>query len=213
MENRDNSSHNHIEFFNPDVVALSDIHQDLHFSAGRGYENFNEFVMGEAVEYAENGDGVTYLIYNVLCDENHNELSREIVSYYTLSATAIPYIDRIRLDEAEAIETGKQYSEEIWGIPALEIKMFAVDEKYQDIFFEYGGEDLPIAAWVIRNIINDAYVLMNTVVGFKALFLHAIPDAEEFYRKNGFNPMNINMQPLQCIDSEYQAMYLALNYL
>ena len=210
MENRDNTLHNHIDFFNPDVVALSDIHQDLHFNAGNRYKNFADFVMEEAEEYAENGDGATYLVFNVLYDENNHELSRELVSYYTLSATAIPYVDRIKLDEDEAKETGMQYNEEIWGISALEIKMFAVDEKYQDVFFEYEGEDLPIAAWIIRNIINDTYILMNTVVGFKALFLHAIPDAKEFYSKNGFKPMKINMQPLKSIDSEYEPMYLAL---
>ena len=30
------------------------------------------------------------------------------------------------------------------------------------------------------------------------------------YKENGFNAMEINMQPLHCIDSEYKAMYLAL---
>lgn len=210
MENRDNNLHKHIDFFYPDVVALSDIHQDLYFNAGNGYKNFDDFVMEEAEEYAENGDGATYLVFNVLYDENNHELSRELVSYYTLSATAIPYVDRIRLDEDEAKETGMQYSEEIWGISALEIKMFAVDEKYQDVFFEYEGEDLPIAAWIIRNIIDDAYILMNTVVGFKALFLHALPDAEDFYSKNGFHTMEVNMQPVKGVDSEYKPMYLTL---
>ena len=51
---------------------------------------------------------------------------------------------------------------------------------------------------------------MKNVVGLKALFLHALPEAEDFYYKNGFNPMEINMQPLKCIDSEYTAMYLTL---
>ena len=202
--------HRHIKHFNPDVVVLSDIHQDLQFKAGIGYENFDSFLLKEAREYAENGDGVTYLVFNVLSDEYGSEVYRELVSYYTLSATAIPYIDRIRLDEEEVNQTGEKYSEEIWGISALEIKMFAVDEKYQDVFFEYEGEDLPVAAWIIRNIINETSVLMNRVVGFKALFLHAIPEAEKFYQKNGFNPMKINMQPLQSIDSEYTAMYLTL---
>ena len=210
LKKESNCLHKHIELFNPDVVVLSDIHQDLFFSAGAGYENFDEFVIKEADAYAENGDGVTYLVFNILYDESEKEVSRELVSYYTLSTTAIPYIDRIRLDEDEAKEMGEEYSEEIWGKPALEIKMFAVDEKYQDVFYEYEDEDLPVAAWIIRNIINNAYSLMKNVVGFKALFLHALPEAEDFYYKNGFNPMEINMQPLKCIDSEYTAMYLTL---
>ena len=62
----------------------------------------------------------------------------------------------------------------------------------------------------MRNIINFAYSLLDGVLGFKALFLHSLPEAEKFYIANGFNPVEVNMQPLHCIDSEYKAMYLAL---
>lgn len=210
MEKQNKNMRKYIDYFNPDVVVLSDAHQDLCFRAGKGYENFDEFIKEEALEYTENGDGVTYLVFNIRVDDDGKEISRELVSYYTLSATSIPYIDRIRLDEDEARETGQEFNEEICGIPALEIKIFAVDENYQDVFFQYDGEELPISAWIIRYIIDTAQILMNTVMGFKALFLHAIPDAEEFYSQNGFYPMKINMQPLHCIDSEYTAMYLAL---
>jgi hypothetical protein len=51
---------------------------------------------------------------------------------------------------------------------------------------------------------------LNGVVGFKALFLHSLPEDEEFYMTNGFNPVEVNMQPLHCVDSEYRAMYLTL---
>ena len=210
MEKRNRELRHHINAFNPDVVVLSDIHQDFYFKAGQGYENFDEFIAEEADEYAKNGDGVTYLVFNVLSDKNGEEASRELVSYYTLSATAIPYVDRILLDEDEAKKMGKEFSEEIWGIPALEIKMFAVDEKYQDVFFRYEGEDLPVSAWIMRNIINEAHLILSKVLGFKALFLHALPSAEDFYIKNGFHYMEVNMQPLQSIDSEYKAMYLTL---
>lgn len=116
----------------------------------------------------------------------------------------------IRLDEDEAKVTGEQYDTEICGISALEIKMFAVSEKYQDIFYEYEGEELPISAWIMRSIIDAANSMLNDTLGFKALFLHSLPNAEKFYRANGFNPMEINMQPLYCVDSEYRAMYLTL---
>lgn len=127
-----------------------------------------------------------------------------------LAATAIPYEDRIRLDEEEAKIKNTEFDIEICGISAIEIKMFAVSEKYQDVFFQYDGEDLPISAWIIRNIIDYAYSLLNEVVGFKALFLHSLPEAEQFYKINGFNSVENNMQPLHCVDSEYTAMYLAL---
>lgn len=88
--------------------------------------------------------------------------------------------------------------------------MFAVDVNYQDTFFEYDGEDLPVSAWIMRNIINFSYSLLDGVLGFKSLFLHSLPEAESFYMMNGFNQVTVNMQPLHCIDSEYKAMYLAL---
>lgn len=205
----------HIKYFNPDVMSLEQAYQDFSaelegFSAGKDYENFNDFLVEEAIEYKEDGNGVTYVVWNIFYDELDKEIKREVASYYTLAATAIPYEDRIRLDEDDAKATGEEFDIEICGIAAIEIKMFAVDEKYQDLFFEYEGEDLPISAWIMRNIIDYAYTLLNDVLGFKAILLHSLPEAESFYVANGFNPVEINMQPLHCVDSEYKAMYLAL---
>lgn len=42
----------------------------------------------------------------------------------------------------------------------------------------------------MRSIIDFAYSLLDEVIGF--------------------NPVEINMQPLHCYDSEYKPMYLAL---
>lgn len=215
MKNENRKTHNHVTYFNPDVMLLGSAHQDFidairNFDAGEEYQNFNDFIIDEAIKYQEDGDGVTYVVWNVNYDEMGNELERDIVSYYTLAATAIPYEDRIRLDEEEAKEIGEEFNTEICGISALEIKMFAVTKKYQDVFFEFENEDLPVAAWIMRNIVDFAYSLLNGVVGFKALFLHSLPEAEMFYAANGFNPVEINMQPLHSIDSDYKAMYLSL---
>lgn len=187
-------------------------HQDLlsEFCAGTGYDNFNDFVSEEAVEYANNGDGVTYLVWNIFCGEDDVEIKRDLVAYYTLAATSIPYIDRIRLDEEEAELLGKEFDIQTCGISALEIKLFAVNEKYQDVFYEYKGIELPVSAWVMRSIIDYANSLINMVLGFKAIFLHALPNAEKFYENNGFHPVEVNMKPLHCVDSDYQAMYLSL---
>ena len=127
-----------------------------------------------------------------------------------MAATSIPYVDRIRLDEEEAKISGKEFDIQTCGISALEIKMFAVNEKYQDTFYEYEGIELPVSAWVMRSIIDEANSMINTVLGFKALFLHALPNAEKFYENNGFHPVKENMQPLHSVDSDYKAMYLSL---
>lgn len=180
-------AHKYIENFNPDVMSLEKSYQDFStkmqlFNAGSGYENFNDFIVSEASEYKNIGDGVTYVVWNVLYDKDNTEIERDIVSYYTLSATAIPYEDRIRCDEEEALETGEEFDIEICGISALEIKMFAVNQNYQDVFFEYAGEDLPISAWIMRNIIDYAYSLLDDVVGFRHCFYTLCQKQKAFIR-------------------------------
>ena len=99
--------------FNPDGMLLEQAYQDYlyeiqKFNAGKGYENFNDFVVDEANDYKNIGDGVTYTVWNVFLDDLGKEEKRELVAYYTLAATSIPYEDRIRLDEEEAAEEGME---------------------------------------------------------------------------------------------------------
>ena len=82
--------------FNPDVMLLEQAYQDYlyeiqKFNAGKGYENFNDFVVDEANDYKNIGDGVTYTVWNVFLDDLGKEEKRELVAYYTLAATSIPY--------------------------------------------------------------------------------------------------------------------------
>lgn len=162
MAHANNKSHDHIDVFNPDVKTLRDSYQDFlfkikQFDAGNGYQNFNEFISDEAIDYADDGNGVTYVVWNILKD-----------------------------------------------------KKFAVNQKYQNIFFEYGDEDLPVSVWVLRSIIDYIENLSKTIVGVKAAFLHAVPDAVDFYLRNGFEFMLPNMEPFHSIDSEFTPMFLAL---
>ena len=213
MEKENKNKREYLKDFNPDVSELSICeHQDLlhKFNAGNGYENFNDFISEEAYNYAEKGDGVTYVVFNNIYDEDGNLSDIDVVAYYTLSATSIPYEDRIRYDEEEEKKYGKRYDIQICGIPAVEIKMFAVDVKYQDLFYVYEDEELPVSAWIIKKIIDSTENLLQHTLGFKALFLHSVPNAESFYEENGFHPVEINMQPLHSIDSDFKAMYLSL---
>ena len=121
-----NSRHQYINEFNPDITVLdTDYREDLtDFDAGIGNENFNVF------------------------------LKKDIVAYFTLSANAIPYIDRIKYkNETNELE---EYDEENWGVPVLEIKMFAVNDKYQDVFYTYEERELPVAAWCLLAVVNYA---------------------------------------------------------
>ena len=206
------SEHTYIKIFNPGVEKMKSEHQDYlyGFNAGKGFENFNDFISYEAKPYEEEGNGVTYLIFNYIIGEDENILDKQLIAYYTIATTSIPYVDRIRLDDDEARELGKEFDETICGIPSLEIKMFAVDCNYQDLFYEYEGESLPVSAWIIRQIVDRCLNMITNVIGFKAIFLHAIPSAESFYLRNGFNNVEKYMEPLYSVDQEFQAMYMAL---
>ncbi|WP_143322685.1 hypothetical protein [Clostridium sp. HBUAS56010] len=207
----DLGEYEHIKEFNPKVKKLDSVHNNLllKFNAGDKNYNFNCFIHNEAQEYAESGQGATYVVFNEI--ENSDEsIQSEIVSYYTLMSTAIPYEDKVKLDPEEAKSSGKEYDVEICGVSAVEIKMFAVSKKYQDIFYEYEGQSLPIAAWILKDIVNYTNSLITSIVGFQALFLHSVPEAEDFYLKNGFKLIEDSMKPLYCVDYDFKPMYLAL---
>jgi len=201
-----NNKHKFVECFQPDISVLDTECRDFFsFDAGMGNENFNEFLKEDAEEYRLAGNGVTYIVWNIIDEKN-----KDIVAFFTVSANAIPYIDRIRIEEDEAEIYEEQFDEENWGIPVLEIKMFAVDYRYQDVFYVYEEQELPIAVWCLYAIIQYATQLLHSVLGFKALFLHSVPDAEQFYLKNGFQNMKVNMQPFACVDSDMKPVWLPL---
>lgn len=62
----------------------------------------------------------------------------------------------------------------------------------------------------MRNIVNHVEATISDVMGIKAIFLHAVPEAEDFYKKNSFTALLENMNPLECIDSEFTPMYMSL---
>ncbi|MBQ8802255.1 MAG: hypothetical protein IJZ53_01280 [Tyzzerella sp.] len=136
MKERNEDKRKYLENFNPDVCELSKCeHQDFllsKFNAGESFQQFNEFLVEEALEYAEEGNGVTYVVFNQEYDEQGDIIDKDVIAYYTLAVTSIPYEDRIRLDEEEAKKLNQEFDIQICGIPSIEIKMFAVDEKYQD---------------------------------------------------------------------------------
>ena len=118
----------------------------------------------------------------------------DLVAYYCLSSGAIPFQYEL---EGET---------EIWGIPVVEIKMFAVNINYQDIYFEYANLDMPVSAWCLQYIIQST----KKYIGTKAIFLHSVPTAEKFYKRNGFQEINNVMIPLHCIDDDLKPLWLPL---
>ena len=195
-----------IKSFNPEIKTYSEEYQEYfnQFDAGKENFTFNDFIQKEAKEYLTSGNGVTYLVFNSLSNG-----TKELISYFTLCVGAIPYIDRWKIPEEEREESGLEYDERYCGIPSVELKMFAVSEKYQDSFYKYEGEVKPISAWILELIIGKVYHMKTNMLGIKALFLHSVPEAESFYKRNGFDYILKPMNPFYCVDSELKAMYIA----
>ena len=208
MGEANNKKHTYISKFNPDVVLVSEAHQDYlcRFNAGDEYKNFNEFITEKEWRDAlDNKDGVTYIVYNYIDSEK-----KEIVAFYTLSVSAIPYTDRWLIPEEERENPEIQYNEVECGISAIVINMFAVSEDYQDLFYIYNDIEKPIAAWILDNLIETIRELTDTIFSAKAILLHAVPEAESFYLQCGFDYVLPNMHTFYTMDSEFQAMYLSL---
>lgn len=191
--------------FNPVISSESEEWRDYldSFDAGAGNESFTEFLKNrEYEEFIEEGDGVTYVIKNI---NGINGDGTDLIGYFTLAVNAIPYISRIRDDR-----NPENVDEETCGIPVLEIKLFAVNESYQDHYCLIDGAEFPIAAVCLLFIIGYANELIEKTAGFKALFLHSVPQAENFYIRNGFKKIEHFMKPLHGIDSDYTPLWMPL---
>lgn len=147
-----------IKHFNPIVEILDEKHKNTisNFTSSNRYpeKGLADYLKTDSFSDIKTGDGVTYIILNELED-----LSRDIIAFFTLGVTAIAYTSRLKNDDGT-------FDEELCGIPALEVKMFAVNEIYQDTYFE----NRLIAALVFDYIKNLANEFSENLLGVKAIF-------------------------------------------
>ncbi len=179
-----------LAFFEPSVVEIKSDNIRLFDTFEISKLGFDDYINTSAIYDKENGNGVTYAILD------HEEV---VVAYYTLAVTTILCTDRYKEEDGT-------YDEAICGIPSVEIKMFAVNDNYQDCL--YKGE--LISAMILKYIINYIDELSTTTVGIKAVFLHSVADAKEFYIKNGFKEMEFYMSCLHSVDGEHEPLYFPI---
>ncbi len=203
-------SKKYIQEFNPDVELLNiGEHQDFLAGFDCGHEAFNSFIQKEAVTFHEDGNGVTHLVFNTLFDENNTE-KKELVGYYTLAASGIPCTSRIKLYEEDIVD-GKEYDEQEESISVIEIKMFAVDLKYQDTFFRYEKENKPVSAYIMNYIVSHISDIIENIVAAKMIYLQAVDKkTSDFYSRNEFHCMQEFMHPIQGNDDGMIPMYMTL---
>lgn len=71
--------------------------------------------------------------------------------------------------------------------PAVEIKMFAVDEAYQHIPYSDDPEDGTLSDIIFNFAISKIYDFTQKYCGADKVILYAVPKAVNFYRKNFFS--------------------------
>ena len=118
-----------------------------------GYEVFDR--------YLHEHDGVDVIHY-VLDAETD-----KLVAYFTLLASALPYAVGSRIE----------------GIPAVELKMFATDKKYQD---------LGLGTLVFDEVLETIEHLTSEYIGAKIILLYSVPvkHVMDLYLKKGFREVS-----------------------
>lgn len=132
-----------------------------------GNENIDKYLKEKCIEDLEKGLGLTKVVLN-----NENQ---EVIGFYTLCTTAIIY----------NISNKNHY------IPAMEIKYFAINEKYQGMVFEDEDyEGLTLSDMLFSSIIKEINDISSTSCGIHSIVLYSVPKAYNFYKKNFFEDFN-----------------------
>lgn len=105
-------------------------------------------------------DAVTYIVFA--------HTANEIISYFSLSCSAIYH----------------QIGDSMRHYPAVEIKNFATNLKYQHIETENGiSLSQSILEYIKYNLVMD---FTENICGASRIILYSVPDAVNFYKKSGF---------------------------
>jgi len=134
------------------------------FNCGK-YTSFNNYLKEK--KYKEYKEDAKAVIHYVIDAENE-----ALIGYFSLAASAVFVGDKL----AATI------------IPAIELKMFAIDEKYQ-------GKGL--SGKILGSMYDIVKYYAMNYVGAKMLVLYAIPETEDpivvkMYKKSGFAEMELD---------------------
>ena len=147
------------------------VSQDVLQKFNCGHPDFNNFLVNDAIECRNNGDGVTYILVDK--DEYDSKNISTIFAFATIQSTSLQYCDIGNCDK-------------IYSISGVEIKYFAIAKRfhrqtadlidvnkyYSTIFFEW--------------LLADLYEMSTKTIGFKAIFLRANENGEKLYRRKKF---------------------------
>lgn len=145
------------------IVILEQKYEYLIKTFDCGNEVINKFLY-KASNVFLNGMGITKLIIN--------EEETKLIGFYTLCSSAM-------------LQTIDKYNR---ALPAIEIKMFAIDLEYQNIpFFKDTTDEIYVFSdAMLSDIISEISTLSEETIGIKYIILHSVPKAIKFYRRGLF---------------------------
>lgn len=167
-----------ISNLNLDIKLLDEeyVNNCTYFNSGK--KEFNWFLNNEALNDMKSGDGVTYVVTDIL---NGKET---VIAYFQLSAFALHFKDNLDFED-DKIPKDKKKTRYI-PINSFIIDMLAVDKNYQNSVWN---------GWIVSDVILN-YILLfienmsRTTIGGKIILLCSVKDAIRFYKRNGFKPLN-----------------------
>ena len=138
-----------------------------------GHPDFNEFLRNDAINFNDNGKGITYILVD--SSEFKNQNITAIFAFATIQTSSLQYVDDEDL---------------LRSVSSVEIKYFAIAKRFQRQ-----------VAWTINNnkyystlflewFLVDLYYMSTAVIGFRAIFLRANKNGEKLYRRKKFYECN-----------------------
>jgi len=96
-------------------------------------------------------------------------------------------------------------------IPAIEIKVFAVDQSYQNLRYSENDKDGVLSDKIMKRIINDIYDISQNTMNADFITLYSVEDAKKFYKRNGFTEYGKEMSQFHNnFNQTCLAMYMEL---
>ena len=152
------------ENINFDIYKLTNEHLSLAEDFKCGNDEIDKYLKTKALEDLECGNSFT----RIIIDKDNSEL----IGYYSINCSSIVM----------------ENSNHKYFSPAIEIKMFALCEKYQGIKLSNfdDEDDMLFSDHILCEIIYKIVEITEKYISATSIILYSVPNAVSFYKRNGF---------------------------
>lgn len=177
-------------------LTRSKVSQDVLNAFDCGHPDFNTFLTEDAIEYANSGNGVTYILID---DAEENKEITTIFAFCTLKTSALYY--------------SKEDSDCFFSNSCAEIKYFAIAKVFQKTKTGKMGTEKYYSTLFFEILLADLYQISTSIIGFTGIFLRANENGEHLYRRKKFVDATNYMIPYEEDDKMGKCipMYLSIN--